>query len=80
MHVFSTLYRSSLIALWVQEKFSTADNSAYLRKGRVEVWKRGVQQVEEVLKNNLAGSPAQEACQLWRGGKTGAWMGCIPQW
>ena len=79
MHVFSTLYRSSRIALRGQEEFSTADHSAYLKEGRAEVQKQGVRQAEEFLKNTLAGSPVQDARHWQRATKTGAWMGCIPQ-
>ena len=68
MHVSSTIYRSSRIELRGQEEFSTADHSAYLQKGRVEVWKRGIRQAEEFLKNTLAGSPVQDKRRLQPGG------------
>ena len=78
MHVFSTIYRYYRIALRGQEEFSTADHSAYLRKGRAEVRKQGVRQEEEFLKNTLTGFPVQDARRLQRGGEVGGMDGVHP--
>ena len=58
-------------ALRGKEEFSTADHSAYLQEGRVEVQKRSVLQTEEALAETLGGAPVQDARQLWRAKNTG---------
>ena len=65
-------------ALRGKEEFSTADHSAYLQEGRVEVQKRSVLQTEEALAETLASARVQCTRRLRRSTKIGAWLTSQP--
>ena len=61
-------------ALRGQVDFQTADNSACLWEGRIEVRRRGQRQVEEALVAALEGALVLHAHRLRRATKTRAWL------
>ena len=65
-------------ALTSKEEFRTVDHSAYLQEGTEEVRKRRILRSEEDLADTLVGAPVQDAHQLRRVTKMGAWLTVQP--
>ena len=65
-------------ALTGKEEFRTVDHSAYLQEGIEEVRKRRILRSEEDLADTLVGAPVQDAHQLRRVTKMGAWLTVQP--